>query len=241
MADVDFWIIGDPGGAIGGISAGFARIGFQDYVRVNNLDDMVTAILRRLGPNDRIRTLHITDHGYSYHSEDDKKKGFAGHGLQAVGHTTVYSWEVSGKDAVGPQKLAQALAPLRPRFAPGAQVMLEGCTVGQADLLLAAVSSALGGVAVSGGSNYQRPTIPGIEGYIRTCVQMPGAPASCTTTREWSTLGRAGYWFDENVTTTSLDAVRTGWDKVSKFVVHLLETSGRAQMEAAKYGYVPLF
>lgn len=239
MADLDIWIIGDPGGGVGGLTAGLATIGFQDYIRVNDLENMVMQILRKLGSDNRIRSLHITDHGFSYHTEEDKKKGFAGHGIQAVGKTEIYSWDPASGTGVGPTRLTQILAPLRPRLAPGATVLLEGCTVGQADLLLAAVSAAFGGVPVSGASNYQRPFIPGVEGYVRTCVQMPGQPASCTTTRESSAMGRASYWFDENVTTTTIDAIRKGYDKTSTVVVHVLEQVGRAQMEAAKYG-VPM-
>jgi hypothetical protein len=238
MADLDLWIIGDPGGAVGGLAATLGSIGRQDYLRVNDLDQMVTLVLQRLGPSNRIRSLQITDHGFSYHTAADQKKGIAGHGLQAVGKTDIYSWDAGG-NTVGPSKLAQVLAPLRPRFAPGATVMLEGCTVGQAERLLAAVSAALGGVPVSGGSNYQRPTIPGIEGYIRTCVALPGAAPSCRITRESSAAGRFGYWLDENVTTSAIDGVRSGFDRASKLVVHVLEEVGRAQIEASKYGMIP--
>jgi hypothetical protein len=131
MADLDIWMIGDPGGAVGGSTATLARLGRYDYVRVESLEHMVTSVLRRLGATDRIRRLHITDHGFSYDSPEDAKHGWSGHGGQAVGKTDIVSWDGSG-NTVGPTRLAQMLAPLRPRFASGAQVMLEGCTVGQA-------------------------------------------------------------------------------------------------------------
>jgi len=85
MADLDLWIIGDPGGAVGGLAATFGTIGRQDYIRVNDLDQMVTVILQRLGPSNRIRSLQITDHGDS--------------------------WDAGGT-AVGPSKLAHGGVPL---------------------------------------------------------------------------------------------------------------------------------
>lgn len=213
--DVNIWVIGAPDDHVGALTAGLATIGFQDYIRIESLNDMLKQILELLGPNDRILTLHITDHGYSYHSKEDKKSYGAAHGIQYVGKDYISSWGSY-------EKLSRSLAPIRERLAPGAQVILDGCTVGQADRLLAAVSKALGGTPVTGGTSYQQPIIPGFEGSIRTCMQTPDATSStCWTDREASALGKLNYKFQENVVVPSIDAVRTGFGEFKEWIIEV--------------------
>lgn len=215
--DINLWVIGAPGDHVGAVTAGLASMGFRDYIRIESIEDMVRQVLGLLGPHDRILTLKISDHGYSYHSEKEKKKFGAGHGIQYIGKDHLTSWGSY-------EKLSRSLMPLKERLAPGAQVLLEGCTVGQADLLLAAVSRALGGTPVTGGTSYQQPVIPGYEGTIRTCMQRPDATAStCWTDREASALGKLNYKFQENVVIPSMDGVRTGIREFKEWVIEVTE------------------
>jgi hypothetical protein len=213
--DVNLWIIGAKGDSVGGVTAAMATIGFQDYIRVDSIAEMVSEILKVLGPNDRILTLHITDHGYSYHSAAEVARSGSGHGIQYVGSDQIQSWGSY-------EQLERALAPLRQRMAPGAQIVLEGCTVGQADLLLAVMSRALGGVPVSGGTSYQQPLVPGMEGAIRTCMQTPSDLAStCWIDRDATALGRLNYRIQENVAIPAGDAIRSGFRRFKNWVVEV--------------------
>ncbi len=205
MADLHLWIIGDPDGGQGLHRARWATRNGYAYLRADDLDHMVRVILQKLGGTHRIAALRLTDHARAL-VEDDPKR--VGHGYQRIGRTHVYSHnDIPG--SVGPEALAEALAPLRPRFAPGARVFLEGCRMGIADLMLAALSRALGGVPVVAGSGYQTDYYlsPGDGGYFRTCLQLPGKPAVCDSATNASGVGPLAHWEAANQPTLSV------WDQ----------------------------
>ncbi len=223
MADRDFWIIGDPDGIASNVITAMAWIGRYDYVRVNDFEHMVLQLLQRLSPDDRIRSLFISDHGSSMELPPEAVglKIPVG-GTQFVGRTEIRSWE-NGDDSMGPRKLAAAFAPLRPRLAPGARVFLTGCTVGRADQLLSGISLAFGGVPISGSTSYQHAFLPLPQGTIRTCVQLPGALPQCSI-EESIGPAWAFHWAEDIV----VNQVMKGIQAAKPVVLHVLEPGGEA-------------
>ncbi len=214
MAELDLWIISNDLGVDSAILAGFAQAVRYDYVRANDLEHVVHHILERLGPDGRVGKLHFPGHAYFASSPEDEARGTGGHGAQHVGRSEMSSLEGTGW-------LSRVFAPLRPRFAPGAQVILEGCQTGKAHRLLAALSAALGGVPVSGGTSNQR-IFPGLEGAVRTCVQLPGGAPACGVTREATEFGAAAGWIDDNMVVPFIQDVRSAWSKhVAPLMIHL--------------------
>ena len=140
-------------------------------VEVDNIPDMVDKVLGRLRPGQRIRRLYIDAHGSP--------------GALYVGSG---SGPAAANQLLTSATLASHSATLgrwTGHFSSSGVVTIGGCQVAaNADgVALLGRLSALWGVPVRAGSDYQRPLVPGLEGPVTRCTPpaTAGGTPACAT------------------------------------------------------------
>jgi Domain of unknown function (DUF4347) len=140
-------------------------------VEVDSIPDMVTKVLARLNPGQRIRRLYIDAHGSPGALYVGSGSGTAA-ASQLLTTSTLSSHSANLGRWTG-------------RFSSSAVVTIGGCQVAaNADgVALLSQLTALWRVPVRAGSDYQRPLIPGLEGPVTRCAPAASGsgPVSCAT------------------------------------------------------------